>query len=1029
MESSSSDQFVSVNATALVDFLMNDRQPEGPHQQICDILEGPELTVHYAVRINANMLAIDHPELVEVMLKTPKVFLSCLDEAIQFVQQKMARQHEDEAMGSQSFARTIKPHVHGRIQKLPAYPGIRMANVSMLRTQRDVGRLIAVPGTVVRSGHVLTRESQRQYECSRCHYKFDLVAEIDQKAQFVMPPRCPSRREKECPSQSFRPVVGTEVFADYQEIRIQEKLQSLNAGSMPRTLLVILEDDLVDTLNAGDDVEVNGILLRRWNRYLKDGERPDVEMILSANDVANANKDKGVIEMSPEQTAEFEEFWDAHEGAPLKARDSVVKSVCPQLFGMSAVKLALALTLVGGVAKTADNGTRTRGQSHLLLIGDPGTGKSQFLKFACKVTSRSVLTTGIGSTSAGLTVAAVKDSNGSFVLEAGALVLADCGVCAIDELNSIRENDRATIHEAMEQQTLSVAKAGLVCKLDTRTTIIAATNPKGKYNASDSMSINTTLASPLLSRFDVVFVLRDTQSGDWDRDVSNFILRSSCEACDDATEDSGVWGMHKLKMYIYWCRSRGTASGGGGARKEDMRIDSAASEVLQAFYRARRRSEDHNEAKTTIRMLESVVRLAQAHALLCCRPHVTLQDAVVVVDLMQQSLEGAKGQDLYGGPPAVSAQHTGFAADPDANYPQLERKVLREYGLKSSQVGAQPVQQTAGGCGRATPADTTAPRAVVYGDGAPEHMVGCSDSGRRASFSASPEASNWPVSPASRTATNSQATSSVWSQSSSGGSSAAPRSVDSAAGMSQRSPGTVGDPSAAGGWPGEAFDDNDDDEADALDLSVDVVASAPGGASRNLIAACPWSQWQVLPRWPQDGAGSSRQPAAGNFVPREPVRASRGRPGAGPAEHGASASARPPASSPWSRRSWPSPPTSAAGPPVDMARSLAAFSAATDSLASLGTAPQLTAGAAAVVVPTGSPTDGPRGMRRTLVDPAVPGPADRKRKAEDEVAAKLAAFKSGPHTTAAAGPRQKWPHVQTETAFDDEEADDLDGVF
>jgi hypothetical protein len=133
MESSSSDQFVSVNATALVDFLMNDRQPEGPHQQICDILEGPELTVHYAVRINANMLAIDHPELVEVMLKTPRVFLSCLDEAIQFVQQKMARQHEDEAMGSQSFARTIKPHVHGRIQKLPAYPGIRMANVSMLR--------------------------------------------------------------------------------------------------------------------------------------------------------------------------------------------------------------------------------------------------------------------------------------------------------------------------------------------------------------------------------------------------------------------------------------------------------------------------------------------------------------------------------------------------------------------------------------------------------------------------------------------------------------------------------------------------------------------------------------------------------------------------------------------------------------------------------------------------------------------------------------------------------------------------------
>lgn len=269
----------------------------------------------------------------------------------------------------------------------------------------------------------------------------------------------------------------------------------------------------------------------------------------------------------------FEHFWQQFEGRPFQGRNEIVRVVCPQLYGMYYVKLCLLLTLIGGsIPQSATNVVKRRYQSHLLLIGDPGCGKSQLLRFAAGVSRRSVLTTGIGTTGAGLTCSMVRDGP-DWEIEAGALVLANDGVCCIDEFASVREQDRATIHEAMEQQTLSIAKAGVVVKLNTRATVIACCNPKGSYDPSLDISTNTAIASPLLSRFDLVLILLDTPDKEWDKKVSTFLLHqalnghsSNVDKNFNRQNETIPWDMNTIGEYISHVRNSYHPSMGRYAR-------------------------------------------------------------------------------------------------------------------------------------------------------------------------------------------------------------------------------------------------------------------------------------------------------------------------------------------------------------------------------------------------------------------------------------------------------------------------------
>ncbi|XP_052193198.1 probable DNA helicase MCM9 isoform X2 [Diospyros lotus] len=597
----------------------------------------------------------EHPPVAHLLFSQPTHYLPLFDQAALWAQKIIY----PDLKGWDNAS--LKEFVHVRIDVSgsPLESPETFPSIGRIRVKHR-GILLTLKGTVIRSGAVKMIEGEREFICRKCKIRFKVYPELETRNTLPQPLSCPSQGSKICEGTSFQFVEGSTVCHDYQEIKIQESTQVLGVGAIPRSIPIILMDDLVDIVKAGDDIIVTGVLSAKWSSVLKD-VRCDLDPVLIANHVRRTNELKSDIDIPDDVVMTIKQFWLKFKDAPLKGRNAVLRGICPQIFGLFTVKLAVALTLIGGVQHVDASGTKIRGESHLLLVGDPGTGKSQFLKFAAKLSNRSVITTGLGSTSAGLTVTAVKDG-GEWMLEAGALVLADGGLCCIDEFDSMREHDRATIHEAMEQQTISIAKAGLVTTLGTRTIVFGATNPKGHYDPSQTLSVNTALSGPLLSRFDIVLVLLDTKNPEWDAVVSSHILGQADPERGKQDDDfDNIWPLSMLRRYIHFVK---------GYFKPVLTKE--AERVISSYYQMQRRIAVQNAARTTVRMLESLIRLAQAHARLMFRNEVTRLDAITAILCIESSMTTSAIVDSVG-----NALHSNFTDNPDGEYAKQERLILK----------------------------------------------------------------------------------------------------------------------------------------------------------------------------------------------------------------------------------------------------------------------------------------------------------------------------------------------------------------
>ena len=547
-------------------------------------------------------------ELASRLLDSPRETLDAASKAIKAV---MKVENPDYAAMVEEFK--------ARVRGLPDNYQVSIRNLR----SRHIGKLIAVEGIVTKISPVKQLLIEAVFRCEECggEIRVPQRERTLEKPQFC--PHCDPEGKKK--KTKFELIVEKSKFIDWQKFVLQEKPEELPPGQLPRSLEVIVTEDLVDVVRPGDRAVVTGFLLAAKDRFQRREGPPLFQVYMEANYVDVATRESLDVEITPDDERRILELAKRPD-----IRELIINSIAPSIYGYREIKTAIALLLFGGVPKVYPDGVRVRGDIHVLLIGDPGTAKSQLLRYVASIAPRGIYTTGKGATAAGLTAAVVREkSTGDFYLEAGALVLADGGVACIDEFDKMDPRDRVSIHEAMEQQTVSIAKAGIVATLNARASVLAAANPAfGRYIPGRSITENIDLPPTILSRFDLIFVITDRPNRERDRQLAEYVLDFHRQRYPETLE--AIIPRELLKKYIAYAR-----------KYIKPRLSEEAKAKLVNFYvEMRARSEEPDSPITiTPRQLEALVRLAEAHAKMALSEVVTEKDAEAAIDLMTYFLK------------------------------------------------------------------------------------------------------------------------------------------------------------------------------------------------------------------------------------------------------------------------------------------------------------------------------------------------------------------------------------------------------
>jgi len=550
--------------------------------------------------------------------------------------------HPDRVLGVaeaalQSFDLPIEKTLsdaHLRIMDIP-----QKVNIRDLRSEH-ISKLIAIDGLVRMATEVRPRIRVAAFECGGCGETMFIT---QPSGRFIEPYIC---KNSECGRKgSFKVNLTESEFIDAQKLRVQESPEDLRGGEQPQTLDINIEDDLAGLASPGGRVITTGIL-RSYQRITREGKSTFFDIILDTVSIEMRDKEFKEIEITPEEENEIIEL-----SKDPNIYKTFVKSIAPSIYGYEDVKEALALQLMSGIPKNLPDGARIRGDVHVLLVGDPGIAKSQLLRYIVKLAPRGIYTSGRSSSAAGLTAAAVRDEfgDGRWTLEAGALVLADQGIAAVDEMDKMRPEDRSAIHEAMEQQTVSIAKAGIMATLKSRCSLLGAANPKyGRFDPYEGIAQQIQMAPALMSRFDLIFVLKDEPDIGRDTAIASHILGAhhagELHAHKKHISGSGITDKDVndameivnpkimpdiLRKYIAY------------AKKEIYPImdDGARNQLIDFYLGLRRQGEDRDSpVPVTARQLEALVRLCEASARIRLSNEITTDDSRRVIRVVESCL-------------------------------------------------------------------------------------------------------------------------------------------------------------------------------------------------------------------------------------------------------------------------------------------------------------------------------------------------------------------------------------------------------